>query len=599
MKHITSQLKTTAKVFIVALVLLLGAHIARAAVSPQFNPPTGAPSAGTNVYPPIHEGAQAQTKNGDLTIGIGNFLGGKTIKGDFVKGVWAMLAPMIISSDANGFVSSPKYCLPTPAQTTAADYAQNCITTWPTSGTAGLWSESGNDLFPTNQMKDVKIGSGTSGGSLRANRGFFGPGAINMTTNDINNSSAIGFFAYNGARNAGIAVEGDGHIQIKAGIAGLGKVLTSDAAGYATWGPGLPIGTINQTMRHDGTNWLANSLLKNNGTNLVNISDPSSPMPQINPPVPTLLVSGNVVAFDVPPTNQQQPIIGYRYVKEMTNTSPVVQITGPNDTPELINYWQNLDQGTFFLGVTGPVNTALQAARISGPCTDSTYGETIPAGQNYTLTQTLNCNDISYTITNSQDTRPYVYELYSQRTVHAGSNGYVEYIFKANRYKREAILGPSPTSTGGTLFAVHGQFSDLNSSAPLLQSSNGVCSDSNGKLIRCSIEIPQPEPLDIKYVRHSWSDINSDSSRYVFCPSSYKAIAASCDTEKGTQVCQVYPAVDGEFGVGNWPVTASNASFATGTAWSSSGVYTGRSGGEVQCDQDNCDVHIQITCVMP
>ncbi len=577
MKHITSQLKVTVKVLTIAIVLLLGTHIARAAVSPQFNPPTGAPSAGTNVYPPIHEGAQAQTKNGDLTIGIGNFLGGKTIKGDFVKGVWAMLAPMIISSDANGFVSSPKYCLPTPAQTTAADYAQNCITTWPTGGN-----------LPAGQNNQTLRHNGTT---------WVASDAIKNIVTPVPSVQIL-------LNGKGIVVNGNnGGTQIVDGTAPTTQpqFLTRSSlnGGYATWGPGLPMGTINQTMRHDGTNWLADSLLKNNGTNLVNISDPASPIPPINPPVPTLLVSGNVVAFDVPPSNSNPPITGYRYVKEMTNTSPVVQITGSNDTPELINYWQNLGQGGFFLGVTGPVNTALQAARISGPCTDATYGETIPAGQNYTLAQTLNCNDASYTITNSQDTRPYVYELYSQRTVHSGSNGYVEYIFKANRYKREAIYGQTPTSTGGTLFAVHGQFSDLNSSAPLSQSSNGVCSDANGKLIRCAIEIPQPEPLDIKYVRHSWSDISSNSSRYVFCPSSYKAIAASCDTEKGTQVCQVYPAVDGEFGVGSWPVTASNASFATGTAWSSSGVYTGRSGGEVQCDQDNCDVHIQITCVMP
>ncbi len=33
-------------------------------------------------------------------------------------------------------------------------------------------------------------------------------------------------------------------------------------------GSGLPAGTVNQTLRHDGTNWVANSLLQNDGTNV-------------------------------------------------------------------------------------------------------------------------------------------------------------------------------------------------------------------------------------------------------------------------------------------------------------------------------------------
>jgi hypothetical protein len=51
-----------------------------------------------------------------------------------------------------------------------------------------------------------------------------------------------------------------------------GQVLTSAGPGVApTWSAptgGLPSGTNTQTLRHDGTNWLANSLLSNDGTDI-------------------------------------------------------------------------------------------------------------------------------------------------------------------------------------------------------------------------------------------------------------------------------------------------------------------------------------------
>jgi hypothetical protein len=58
-----------------------------------------------------------------------------------------------------------------------------------------------------------------------------------------------------------------------AGTPGAGKVLTSDEIGNATWqtmsgGGGLPAGTAGQTLRHNGADWVANSLLFNNGTSL-------------------------------------------------------------------------------------------------------------------------------------------------------------------------------------------------------------------------------------------------------------------------------------------------------------------------------------------
>jgi hypothetical protein len=48
-------------------------------------------------------------------------------------------------------------------------------------------------------------------------------------------------------------------------------VLTSDTVGLATWvtpASGLPTGTTGQTLWHNGTAWIANSVLINDGTNI-------------------------------------------------------------------------------------------------------------------------------------------------------------------------------------------------------------------------------------------------------------------------------------------------------------------------------------------
>jgi hypothetical protein len=60
-------------------------------------------------------------------------------------------------------------------------------------------------------------------------------------------------------------------MQIQGGNPGLGKVLTSDATGNASWQSAaslLPAGTSGQTLRHNGTTWVANSILSNDGVNI-------------------------------------------------------------------------------------------------------------------------------------------------------------------------------------------------------------------------------------------------------------------------------------------------------------------------------------------
>lgn len=74
-----------------------------------------------------------------------------------------------------------------------------------------------------------------------------------------------------GTTNPGAKLEVTGQIKITGGSPGTGKILTSDASGLASWqtpASGLPTGTSGQTLRHDGTGWVANSIIYNNGTNV-------------------------------------------------------------------------------------------------------------------------------------------------------------------------------------------------------------------------------------------------------------------------------------------------------------------------------------------
>ncbi|MDD3876264.1 MAG: hypothetical protein PHT69_06555 [Bacteroidales bacterium] len=80
---------------------------------------------------------------------------------------------------------------------------------------------------------------------------------------DISSTLWAGYFTGN--------VNVTGTMTIQGGSPGLGKVLTSNSSGNATWEPLpalLPIGTAGQTLMNDGTNWIANDNLFNDGTNV-------------------------------------------------------------------------------------------------------------------------------------------------------------------------------------------------------------------------------------------------------------------------------------------------------------------------------------------
>jgi hypothetical protein len=119
-------------------------------------------------------------------------------------------------------------------------------------------------------------GTGTTTGSIT------GTGALTFTAGGTNQNvtvtpSGTGNTILNG--NVGIGTASPttklhvaGSFRLVDGNQSNGKVLTTDANGVATWqtasGGSLPAGTSGQTLRHDGTNWVANSNIFNNGTNV-------------------------------------------------------------------------------------------------------------------------------------------------------------------------------------------------------------------------------------------------------------------------------------------------------------------------------------------
>lgn len=114
-------------------------------------------------------------------------------------------------------------------------------------------------------------------------------------------------------------------------------VLRSDASGNATWvNPNtlvtglLPTGTTAQTLRHDGTNWVANSVMVNNGTN-VGIGTTA--------PDYKLHVSGS----------------DYLTLKLVAPNYPLLKLSGSYNSGNGAEFWQD-NTGDARLNINGTVN---------------------------------------------------------------------------------------------------------------------------------------------------------------------------------------------------------------------------------------------------
>ena len=268
------------------------------------NPTTQAPN--NNVEAPINVSSNDQSKTGSVSFGTGlNYWISKD--GDsFVLKNNAGTEKLILGQDGNTtFNGQIIISGGNPGNGKILTSDANGLATWQTSAASGLGGSGTASYIP-------KFVTGTTLG----NSIVFDDGTnVGIGTNNPNAKLDV---------NGNLFV--NGQIKVTGGAPGTGKVLTSDASGLATWqnvsGATLPAGASGQTLRHDGTNWVANSVIFNDGTNVgIGTATPGA----------KLDISGQV---------------------KITGGSPGVDKILVSDASGLAT-WQTLGTGTLLPGIAG------------------------------------------------------------------------------------------------------------------------------------------------------------------------------------------------------------------------------------------------------
>ena len=116
------------------------------------------------------------------------------------------------------------------------------------------WGDSRIGIYDTTATRTLTIGDN-----------FGSAQKVNVIINPYGGSVGIGT-----TPSANAKLEIAGQIKITGGNPGANKVLTSDANGLATWQPiSLSlVGSFGQTLRNDGTSFVADSLLFNDGSKI-------------------------------------------------------------------------------------------------------------------------------------------------------------------------------------------------------------------------------------------------------------------------------------------------------------------------------------------
>lgn len=238
-------LKITKAVFVASLVAI--SSTASAWNDPGIDPPND------NAEPPINVSGDPQKKTGDLNIG-GGLDYWITKDGDsFSLKNNNGVDKFIVGQDGNIIVNGQiKITGGTPGLNKLLVSDANGLASWKTAADAGIAGS---------------LPAGILGQTLRHN----GTAWIEDST-IYNNGTNVGI----GTVAPGAKLEVAGQIKITGGTPGLNKLLVSDAAGLATWktaadlgiGGTMPVGASGQTLRHDGTAWIGNFAIYNNGANV-------------------------------------------------------------------------------------------------------------------------------------------------------------------------------------------------------------------------------------------------------------------------------------------------------------------------------------------
>jgi len=164
----------------------------------------------------------------------------------------------------------------------------------PPTGNPIFWTKSGNDVYYN--VVGGNVGIGLPGPAYKldvngpinaaASGGLCIAGVCKTNWNQVQGTSfwtqsGSNLYASSTSWNVGIGTTGPGTKLDVSGTARMtgfqlgttataGYVLTTDASGVGTWQAvsALPSGASGQTLRHNGTTWVANSVIYNDGTNV-------------------------------------------------------------------------------------------------------------------------------------------------------------------------------------------------------------------------------------------------------------------------------------------------------------------------------------------
>lgn len=234
----------------------------------------------------------------------------------------------------------------------------------PTTSPTGGNIEPPVNVSATNQVKSGAFGVGPSLNLTGANAGIlaaqksvlsFGNVVAAGTSNVGGNifaglGSLLG--AYNGTHDNG-AVSADWFCLSPAG----GGCINAWPTGSGTGGSGLPNGTITQTLRHNGTTWIASGSLLNDGTNVL-VPTGGLRVGQAGgqiPPAGSILANGLIKTFGNTTATNNGDIGASRFC-----------LPGTNPSGGCISTWPIATGGGTGTALTGNTNETI---RFSGPNT--------------------------------------------------------------------------------------------------------------------------------------------------------------------------------------------------------------------------------------
>lgn len=254
-----NNLLNTTKVLVIALALSAGLQYV---VAQTWTAPTATPPA-DNAYAPLNVGGgTGQSKVSGLTIGTG-----------VVDPAPALILPTgrlsvgagtspVEKADVGGRVRATGFCI--------AGTPDSCISAWPSGGGMPAGTENGQTIRRDNL------------GAWVASNAIYN----NATNIGIGPDSGASAFSVANPPSQRLDVNGNarfrGQIYDSANSAGTaGQILTKNAvSNLPTWTTNsnvLPVGTSGQTLRHNGTTWVANSTIFNNGTSVgINTASPTA-----------------------------------------------------------------------------------------------------------------------------------------------------------------------------------------------------------------------------------------------------------------------------------------------------------------------------------